>query len=547
MKKVSLNQERSSAGPLFRVGFMTDTHIKNTEESCAKVKAAFEFFLSKQPDLIVHLGDLADKHSPDGYRIYRRLFHEIFQEKRPEEIILYADHDAVGCPDRETFYREFQRLLNIPHAPYDNLVIHGYPFLIFPQAVEEDFSRMERIIRQAIKDHPGKPVFVLHHCPMFNTVDHSLAGLCLEGRSVLDKYPQVIHFSGHTHSSLRNGNCIHQDTFTSVNAGCLSFWQQNQAGENLLPKECDEVMIMEVFPEKLILRRFSVSDGFEINANAPWRIPLPFNRETAPYRPENRNFPIPEFPGDAKIVIEKNGSPFHSILFTFPDAEECYLYRAELEKLERGKWKFVAEKEDYGNFYLKEKRKFTHFEFNSGFFEENNRYRLKVTPFHFGCGAGAAIQVDFIAESPLRGPLVFSTDHPEKDCRYLAKKGNVIALPDGWFQISEWNSYGMLQFPEKIWKQIPDGVKLRMTVELEQDQPQFPRKRFFVGRNDFKKAFSTSIFLREGKTPRQRIVFEFQKESEEPYTLLVSHGIEPGPIKFHYAAIEILPEEENLK
>lgn len=548
MSNISPDTEKSSAEPLFRVGFMTDTHIKTTEESCAKVKAAFQFFHTKQPDLIVHLGDLADKHYPEGYRIYRRLFDQIFQKKRPKEIILYADHDAIGCPDRDTFFREFQRLLNIPHAPYDKLVIKGYPFLIFPQAVEEDFSRMERMIEQAIRDYPGKPIFVLHHCPMFNTVDHSLSGLCLEGRPTLDKYPQVVHFSGHTHASLRNENCIHQDTFTSVNAGCLSSWQQNQVGAILPPKNCDEVMIMEVFPKKLIIRRFSISDGCEIKADAPWTIPLPFEQRTAPYRPENRKAAAPAFPSGAEIIMKQNGSPFRSITFTFPDAEnECYLYRAELERLDHGKWNFVSGKEDYGNFYLKEKRLSTQFEFNSGFFEANNRYRLKVTPFNFYGGAGKPIQTEFTAKAPLRGTIVFSTDQPEKDCKYLAKKENVIPLENGWFQISAWNSYGALQFPVNIWKSVPDGTPLRMIVELEQDQPKFPRKRFFVGKDEFKRAVSASIFLREGKTPRERIVFEFQKKNGENYTLLVSHGIEPGPIKFHHASIEMMPTEENKK
>lgn len=534
-----------TAEPLFRAGIMTDTHIGKTEESCQLVRKAFDFFRAQKTDMVIHLGDLADRHCPEGYRIYRRMFNETFADRPPVEIILYANHDSLGCADRETFYREFQQKLQIPHQPYDNRVIMGYPFLIFPQDVELDFPKMKLAVEQAIRDYPGKPVFVLHHCPMFDTVAGTRAGLCLEGRSVLDPYPQVVHLSGHTHGSLRNENNIHQDTYTTVNAGSLCAWQGNLTGKSLPAKNCDEVMIMEVYPEKLLFRRFALSDGSEIGAAHPWCVPWPFDRKNAPYNPERRKAAahVPAFPQGAAVTIRKGGEPFRSLYFSFPEAhipDGCYFYRAGLERYKDGKWEFLSCKEDYSDFYLKEKRPNMEIEFSSGFFESGEKYRIRITPVNFFGGTGTPLEKTFTADCPWKGKVIFATDRPEKDCVYIAKKGIPVPCVDGWYRFEEWNSLGALQFPVEIWDSVADGTMLRITAELEQKQPKFPRKRFWIGKDNFQRAGSDSIFLRENKTPRERIVFHIRKVAGEHYTLLVSHGIEPGPIRFHRVQIETM-------
>ena len=65
------------------------------------------------------------------------------------------------------------------------------------------------------KDTDGKPVFLFLHQPMLNTVSGSStsegwAGISnhKELKSVLDKYPNVIMFNGHTHWILDSDNCM---------------------------------------------------------------------------------------------------------------------------------------------------------------------------------------------------------------------------------------------------------------------------------------------------------------------------------------------------
>ena len=109
----------------FSIGFMTDTHVGPTRESCASIEGAYKVFKREGCEVIVNAGDIADRFCPDGYRIYREIADETFpdQTSRPKEIFVYANHDTVGFPrkpgeDRSVAFPELRRLLDIRHAPY---------------------------------------------------------------------------------------------------------------------------------------------------------------------------------------------------------------------------------------------------------------------------------------------------------------------------------------------------------------------------------------------------------------------------------------------
>ena len=57
----------------FSIGFMTDTHVGPTRESCASIEGAYRVFKREGCEVIVNAGDIADRFCPDGYRIYREI------------------------------------------------------------------------------------------------------------------------------------------------------------------------------------------------------------------------------------------------------------------------------------------------------------------------------------------------------------------------------------------------------------------------------------------------------------------------------------------
>ena len=81
--------------PVMRMGFITDTHVKNNKASCAKVGKAWKLFKRERCDVVANLGDIADIHYPKGYAGYSDTVEEIWPRSakdHPREIYVFAWH-----------------------------------------------------------------------------------------------------------------------------------------------------------------------------------------------------------------------------------------------------------------------------------------------------------------------------------------------------------------------------------------------------------------------------------------------------------------------
>lgn len=82
--------------PLLRAGLITDTHVTPDIKSVKKLRAAFELFKREKVDLVINLGDVADKFHPQAYRHYRDTVKAVYPNGI-KEIIAYANHDQVSA------------------------------------------------------------------------------------------------------------------------------------------------------------------------------------------------------------------------------------------------------------------------------------------------------------------------------------------------------------------------------------------------------------------------------------------------------------------
>lgn len=109
-------------------------------------------------------------------------------------------------------------------------------------------------LTEATKDAPHQPVFVLSHLAIQNTVTGSdfyapttpdMVWACDYIKPILDKYPQAVLLSGHTHFSMNNERTIIQDKFTMINMGVIhymitdyGYWNLNE-GKSYIPEGFD--------------------------------------------------------------------------------------------------------------------------------------------------------------------------------------------------------------------------------------------------------------------------------------------------------------------
>ena len=549
--------------PLLKVGLITDTHVGKTKASCSRAKLAYELFRDIGVDMIVNDGDVADHHYPTGYVAYREMVEETFAgvpaDRRPQEIFVYAWHDAFdyknhprgdATKDAPEAFGDMQRLIKSPNGPYAEGEIKGFPYVVIPQFYGRDglvdWKRFDAMLSAAEKSHPGKPVFAFAHVPPAGTT-RSMRGTANK-RKVLNRHPMAVNISGHSHGSMRDERAIWQGEFTSINVGCLQNWGGGLPGS--APKRMQNygAVLMEVFANRIVFRRFDVRDRKEYSADAPWIVPWPFDPATAPYRREPRaaSAKAPEFAPDAKVSVTM-AKPFKTATIAFPcvsGAVRPLAYRIEIERQDGGDgWIPYARKDVYGDFWQREEDRPASVEQTvlAAYFTAGAQYRISVRPRNVWGREGRELSCVFTAGEPaMDGTMVWESADPMKDCKFLKGLATKTALDakDGFYEMAA-EAQARLAFPKGVWDG-PKGAKFRFTVDMTTEQGEEPCWTFVLrNRTPLKNAYSR-ISTPPGKSGSMRYVLEFAKdEAAYTYDLLVREG-GAGRIRFDYVKIERL-------
>ena len=558
--------------PLFRVGFMTDTHVRRTKESCARVRGAFKVFKDLDCRAVIHCGDLADWHYEEGYRYYLEELESAFppgMEDRPQFLYVLANHDALDpkrtdpklratrMMDLDVAFKDMVRRLKIDHWYFERREICGYPILVFPQTIAKSggYGELEKEVAKACADHPGKPVFVCTHHAAKDTCYISGSWGDATLRKVLDKYPQVVLFTGHTHGSLRNELSIWQGGFTAVDVCCLQEWHGISAGMPLRGKQSYGVVVAEVYPSRLVIRRFDVRDGSEMFPDRRWIVPLPFDPKTAPFRIEERlrTSRPGVFAADAKVACVPDATPFGKMKISFPavkNEEDVGLYRVEIARRDGGDgWEKSAVCEIFSEFYKRpqDRTGVLEGEVSCGFFDAGETdYRFTVTPVGFFGTVGREISTVFRVPAKKPSTVLWRCDNPmdELEFRYgwprnadEMRKAKSVPKKDGWYVV-EGRSW--LSLKPGVWD-LPKGTRVRLVAEMSLDQaPILEGWNLYLKVND-----GTERGLRGGwmSTPSGRTEsFRYVVETElaEPgldYAITFARG-NGGRVRFRNVRLE---------
>jgi len=348
-------QGLAAEAPRLRFGVMTDTHVSEDPASFDRVRLALKLFREKGCALIINNGDIAHRFSEAAYRTYRQVFDEAFASgPRPRELYVYAWHDAVQWRNRprgeaektaKAAFADVRRFLRAPNDPVDRVEAGGCPFLVFPQFIGEagflSYADYERRIASACADFPGQPVFVVDHVPPKGTVCNSDNLGDPKRMEVLSRYPQVVNLTGHVHGTLRTDLLLWQGAFTVINAGCLKSWDGLVSGCSEPSHPAYGVLIIDVFNDRLEIRRWDVRDGSEINPESRWILPWPFAASTAPYEPHRRaaaERPA-SFPPGAALSLHLLPEPGAGLSVSFPQAVSDVLkYRIDVAEKRNGRF-----------------------------------------------------------------------------------------------------------------------------------------------------------------------------------------------------------------
>lgn len=531
---------RGEDKPLWKAGIVTDTHVKRTRESCELVKKACDLFAEQGIDIFINCGDIADHYYPEAYPILKELTDAAFPAKPPRKIWVYANHDRIDRQDEpwEKVMVDVKRLLGATNDIYDLVDMNGYPLLVFPQWL--DMERAEKTIAGVCADpkYAGKPVFIFDHVPPEATTDNSITWGSRARLDLYSKFPRIVNVTGHSHGSLRSELNIWQGGFTSVNMGCLQVWGGHAVGGAPASKKNYGAVVMEVYADRLVFRRFDVRTKEEYGADERWTVPLPFDPATAPYR-RGRTMetePVPQFPAGATLAL-KADSPFTAVDMTFPRAEGkhgTYIYKVQVTTPEGEP---LTRNDMFGQFYLPEGERTATLvrKLSAGYFDPGKRYRVRITPCNcFGKG-GKPIEAEFTAPAADGFKTLFESADPMAECPFMTglDGGKRIKAKDGWYDIGAGNH--RLEFPDGLWA---GKGRFRFTVDMETKQTAVRTWTLVLRNPNPLKNANARIATPAGDSGKMRYVIEFTKGNPKfLYYLLVREG-SAGSIRFNHVKIE---------
>jgi len=341
---------------------------------------AFSFLAPFEPDVLVMSGDLADRGDPAVFDRYMELYVRYFKNKLPVQAACAGNHDFAHPEerDRNKLWQNFADGLMISRDKPGHQVIGGYDFITVSEGLRDDkigdytpemIAKLKEKLDKAVARDNKKPIFVITHYPPTFTMIGSECGNGKEAlRKLLNNYPQVISISGHSHRPLQWDKSFWQGEFTAFTTSTLSYgcigggYFVNVAGGSILPfaREVQEALLMDIYDNRVVIRRFNVHDRREIDPADPWMVDVPYNRNKAEKALQNKiaTEKAPEFPEKARLLI-RHDFGFAYLLFVpayHDDMVLSYFMRASVKKSD-GSWEVVKEADYVSDFYRYEKHR----------------------------------------------------------------------------------------------------------------------------------------------------------------------------------------------
>lgn len=235
---------------------------------------------------IIINGDIADTGQESEYQKMEELKKRV--EGIPDIYMSIGNHD-LSANDYDTQAKLFIKYANTgTDTVYYDRMIDNYHYIFMgseKQGLRADLSDkqlqwLDDLLAQDTKTDPTKPVFVMLHQSLYNTVAGSFPGQNWDGagsegtkqadqlRAILKKYPQVLMFNGHSHWELNSEGCMYErdeelpNIFNTASVGYLWTSYNVITGEYMTGSHGYQI---RVYKDKVVL----MGRDFENNKYVP--------------------------------------------------------------------------------------------------------------------------------------------------------------------------------------------------------------------------------------------------------------------------------------
>jgi len=358
-----------------RYAVISDVHFSENPD-CKERKRlidALNFLGKSHFDALVIAGDVTNH----GFTSELTLFRDTLLGGIPKEtqiIICMGNHEFYGGKDHEKaggarphWQGIFQRPLN-PHT-----VINGFHFIGVspddPKAGTGTFGGSCDWLREQLKiasaEDPKRPIVVFQHHHVSETV-YGSCGIDHWGvpdlRKVLDDFPQVIDYSGHSHYPSNDPRSAWQGNFTAFGTSTLSYYEMTGGEFEKFPEgfsNAAQMYVVEVMKDySSRLRVYDVlTDSF---FDTEFLVAEPGNIEKYCYT--NKRYETaaaPYWKGEPALKISDENP--YGARFTFPQAfdemtSKAFVgsYQIQIEQKTENGWELAGELNPWSKYYFRE-------------------------------------------------------------------------------------------------------------------------------------------------------------------------------------------------
>lgn len=340
--------EEDDFSPVLRFVATSDTHVITLgDKPCGRITKminnAYAIAESdkdyKNVDAFVFSGDITDDGTKFAFASFVATTNTLIRPGTERLGVLAKSHDGYTYGTNSLdIYSEITDQDTDFHR-----VINGYHFIgisrsssISDHYTQAQVDWLDEQLKQAVADNPLQPIFVFQHEHIKDTVygSYDIDGWGMDTfRSTLEKYPQVIDFSGHSHYPANDPRAIWQGSFTAVNDGGLAYYEFTVDDRNTIHpknhKTMTQALIVEVDKSNnVLIKVWDVDKGKIVSEYLVDNVTDPIKLK---YSFEARKMlaQAPVFDKDAKLKIENESI---STIVTVPQAKvdegnEVFLYR----------------------------------------------------------------------------------------------------------------------------------------------------------------------------------------------------------------------------
>ena len=311
--------------PAFRFVICSDAHIEGVGAPgyirLKKVVDLSREFAAKDKiynkiDTFIIAGDITNKGKEEEFHAFMEIYD--YAKAKGEKFLctVAKGHDSITMKKKSLAY---YKGLTGQETDFHR-VIGGYHFIglstckSLPHKHYSPFQKiwLKQQLKKAVSDTPDKPVFVIHHEHVKNTVYGSSDFDGWGNRfftGVFEKYPNVVDFSGHSHYPVNDPRSLWQKDFTAIGTGSLKYAELTVDDERKVHPptcvECSNFLIVEA--DKNNNLHIMGIDCIAGEMLCEYYLKNPADKNNREYTEEKQlsRAKAPTFPEDAEITISE--------------------------------------------------------------------------------------------------------------------------------------------------------------------------------------------------------------------------------------------------